>query len=87
MDARFSALPYSAQAVVKDASKRLAAAQRFLASKKKIADRAERAGQAAKERAARLQDAMGEVKPPPSRLRATPQMFDVRPHGGLPKPR
>jgi muramoyltetrapeptide carboxypeptidase LdcA involved in peptidoglycan recycling len=74
MDARFSALPYSAQAAVRDASKRLDAAQRFLTSKKKIAARAERAGEAAKERAARLQDMMREVKPLPLRLR--------RPSGG-----
>jgi hypothetical protein len=87
MDARFSALPYSAQAAVRDASKRLAAAQRFLASKQKIADRAERAGEAAKKRAARLQDTMSEVKPPPLRLRAKPQVPAVRPDGGRPKPR
>jgi hypothetical protein len=58
MDARFSALPQSAQDAVKDAANVLASARRGLTAKRKIAARAARRGSAAGIRATRLQAKM-----------------------------
>jgi hypothetical protein len=62
MDTRFSTLPHSAQVAVAHARKTLDRAQRVLATKQQIADRADRRRIAADARAGQLQARMAAVK-------------------------
>jgi hypothetical protein len=62
MHSGLSALPYSAQAVVDQATNALARAKQALAEKNKIARRAAHRCRVAAETARELQDAMGKVK-------------------------
>ena len=70
MDPRFSALPYSAQAAVRDATKVLHMARRFLAAKTHAASRADYWAEAAAVRARGLRAkmiAVSDLRQPSSR--------------------